>query len=440
MFSKLYNSILDRIIFNTNEARPYFKICGIYLWSYAFFYLFNQLTIKADYYEDSTFRIIICALGTVLFFHSYWEKYFKNFTPLIFYFSIFFSFGFFFSYMLFKNPYSNIWQLNQLTGLVVLSIFVDWRSFFILSILSILIAFSVAADQPLSHYEHLISVYGSYSSPVICLFIFNSKRKNLQSERDSYNKHVTMLNETLELRIKERTEELQKALAIKSDFLNNISHEIRTPLHGFLTLSEGLAENWDGIAEERKRRYISDIFSNAKRLCALVNDILDLSKLSNNKMIMHIEQTSINALIYDIIQECNALYLIHKNINIIFSPENDFVIEVDPIRIKQVFRNILSNAIKFTPNDGEIKIKIILEENDILISVADTGIGIPQGELQSIFDSFTQSSRTKTGAGGTGLGLSIAQNIIYEHHGKIWAESNSTGSVFYISFPRTIIC
>lgn len=437
---KFFESISKNMVNNTNEARPYFNLLGIIIiFSYAFFYFLNQVVIEPNRDENLYIRTFICVLGITLTFHKSWEKHYRELSPMFFYFTIFISFGFFFSYMLFKNPHSNIWQINELTGLILLSIFLDWRSFATLTILSVALAFIFATSAPYTDYEHLIGIFCSYSSPIICLFIFTERQKNLQNERNTYNLHIKEINESLELKIKERTEELQKALAAKTEFLNNMSHEIRTPLHGFSNISEGLVEHWSSLDESKRYNYAVQVSDSAKRLFSLVSDVLDLSKLTANKMLVRLQKAVINDLFKDIIQECHSLYLSNKHINIIFLPHKNFIANVDPERMKQVFRNVLFNAIKFTPSNGEIRINIESLHDEIHISIADTGSGVPDEELEDIFASFIQSSRTKTGANGTGLGLSIAKGIIIAHHGKIWAENNPViGATFYIILPARL--
>ncbi len=112
----------------------------------------------------------------------------------------------------------------------------------------------------------------------------------------------------------------------------------------------------------------------------------------------------------------------------------------DKERIGQVLRNLFVNAIKFSPDHGVIKASIALLNDKYHFSLTDEGIGIPKDELETIFDSFIQSSRTKTGAGGTGLGLSICRQIVESHHGKIWAENNAgDGSSFHFIIPTAKI-
>jgi signal transduction histidine kinase len=434
----LFTSVYKKMTENTDEARPCFKLLGIIiLVSYGLFYFFNLFLIEPNGTENIYLRIFICILGALLLFHQYWEKKILIFSPIIFYFTIFFSFGFFFSYMLFKNPYSIIWQLNELTGLVLLSVFLDWRSFSILTALSILSSFYIAANESIYHYKHLLGIFGSYSAPIICLLIFAERKRIFQKERDTYHQNIKDLNESLEVKIVKRTEDLQKALTVKTDFLNNISHEIRTPIHGVLSISEGLVDYWQNFNDEKKHQYAYEVHSNAKRLSSLVDDILELSPSNTiKKMPVNLKKTVINKLLEEVIEECSSFHPKSKNLNIKYTPKKEIIANIDSDRIKQAFRNIISNAIKFTAETGEISINLDSTNQQINISVLDTGIGIPENELKDIFTPFSQSSRSNTGAGGKGLGLSIAQNIITAHKGKIWAENNKVGATFYITLPN----
>jgi two-component system sensor histidine kinase ChiS len=226
-------------------------------------------------------------------------------------------------------------------------------------------------------------------------------------------------------------------LATKTEFLNNISHEVRTPIQGFTTLSEGLVEHWNSFDESKKLSLAKNVASNAQRLASLVTNLLDLSKFTANKMILDLQTINLGALIEEIIDECNHLYIHNKKIKIQFIiPEAPISLRIDKERISQVLRNLFANAIKFSPDDSIIIASIMLFNNQLHFSIVDEGIGIPEKELKNIFDPFTQSSRTRTKAGGTGLGLSICQKIIEAHSGKIWALNNADkGASFHFSIP-----
>jgi two-component system sensor histidine kinase ChiS len=249
---------------------------------------------------------------------------------------------------------------------------------------------------------------------------------------------VKEANESLEQKVMERTLELEKALKARTGFLNNMSHEIKTPVHGVINFAEILVEDWDNLNDAKRLDYAKKIQRNSERLYSLVSNLLDLSKLSVNKMQFMMIKRDLKALAQDVIEECEPLYLGKKDLFLkleINPPDLKTLVYLDKERITQVLRNLLSNAIKFTSH-GDIMTTISLltikyEDGRVIpglaISVRDEGVGIPASELKEIFDVFSQSSRTKTLAGGTGLGLSICHEIITAHQGMIWAENNTEG-------------
>jgi two-component system sensor histidine kinase ChiS len=234
--------------------------------------------------------------------------------------------------------------------------------------------------------------------------------------------------------------ELEKALAAKTEFLNNMSHEIRTPIQGFTNVSEGLVEHWQDFDDNRKLELASTVASNAKRLASLIGNLLDLSKLNAGKMMLDLKPFDLNEAIFAMIEECHALYLHDKQLTIHFEQLTSTQIMADKERIMQVLRNLFINAIRFSPSSGSITVKLAKSEityddashtESVHFVISDQGVGIPQDELEAIFCSFTQSTRTKTKAGGTGLGLAIAKEIIKAHQGKIWAKNNAEGGASF---------
>ena len=262
-------------------------------------------------------------------------------------------------------------------------------------------------------------------------------------------------NEEMEKLVQSRTAELQQTLTelknakdraeeaniAKSSFLANISHELRTPLHGILSFAEMGMEKVQNAPVEKLLRYFNRIEESGIRLLKLLNNLLDLSKLEAGKMQFSMESGNLQEVILTVIQE-NDLILKEKSLTVSISlPENATTTAYfDFDKMLQVIRNILSNAIKFSQPDKIISIKIdnaLLPQGRrssdptnipaICVTISDQGVGIPESELETIFDKFVQSSKTKTGKGGTGLGLSITKEIINSHNGKIIAQNNPEG-------------
>lgn len=238
----------------------------------------------------------------------------------------------------------------------------------------------------------------------------------------------------------------EKANMAKSEFLANISHELRTPMHGIISFSKFGIRKINQSDKEKILSYFQNIYDSAARLMYLLNDLLDLSKLESGKMQYNIEQYNVLPIFDIILSEQNAVSK-KKNINIVVNePHISTVAYIDHHRIAQVIRNLVSNAIKFSYPDKNI---IVSFEDSIIkhdsksiealkIKIKDYGVGIPENEIESVFNKFIQSSKTKTGAGGTGLGLAICKEIVDHHKGGIWVENNKDeqGTTFIIELPK----
>jgi PAS domain S-box-containing protein len=232
---------------------------------------------------------------------------------------------------------------------------------------------------------------------------------------------------------------LEKAARVKDEFMASMSHELRTPLTGILGISEALQFNIYGEMADKQRNAIKNIEDSGRHLLALINDILDLSKVESGMLEMNIETVSL-------MEICQAaLHLTRgmaqkKSLPVHFSMEPTSVyIRGDARRLKQMLVNLLSNAIKFTPANGSIGLEVRAVEIDqvIRLTVWDTGIGIAPENLEKIFQPFFQlDSSLARHYEGTGLGLSLVQRMAQLHGGVIQVESNpGQGSRFTILLP-----
>lgn len=228
--------------------------------------------------------------------------------------------------------------------------------------------------------------------------------------------------------------ELEKANRAKDQFLSGMSHELRSPLHTVLGFSELLGEELCGTLNEKQRRFVDNIHNDAQHLLALINEILDLSKIEAGRLELKRERIDPSAVIEEVVfsmrprAEAKSIY-IEKNI------EAPPTLIADPLRFKQILLNLLSNSIKFTPEGGQIHIEVKMNVEAVTISVTDTGIGIPKEEHSAVFDKFHQIGN-KGISEGTGLGLAITKALVEQHGGSISLDSQpGKGSCFTFTIP-----
>jgi signal transduction histidine kinase/ActR/RegA family two-component response regulator len=237
-----------------------------------------------------------------------------------------------------------------------------------------------------------------------------------------------------ELEIK--SAELEVASRHKSEFLASMSHELRTPLNAVIGFSEVLLERMFGDLNERQEDYIRDIWSSGKHLLELITEILDLSKVEAGKMELELSTFSIPAALeygMSLLRERAAQHRI--DLSLVVDPGLD-VVEADELRFKQVLLNLLTNAVKFTPDGGSIRVSATEEAGDLVVAVTDTGIGVPPEDQERIFESFQQGGRGATQEEGTGLGLTLCRRIVELMGGRLWLESaGEQGSTFAFAVP-----
>jgi signal transduction histidine kinase len=223
----------------------------------------------------------------------------------------------------------------------------------------------------------------------------------------------------------------------KTNFLANMSHELRTPMQGILGFSRLCLSGINSLKKAKIKEYLEDVYTSAIRLMSLLNDLLDLSKMEAEKQYYEFATEKLNGLIQEkiIFQRISAK---DKSLTIHFDVNNpEIEIEIDAKKIGQVIDNLLSNAIRYSNPKTTITLSIEDQGDFVQFCINSIGARIPTKELKSIFNKFSQSSNTRTGAGGIGLGLAICRQIIFDHNGEIWAENNINHSVtFNFQLPK----
>lgn len=228
-----------------------------------------------------------------------------------------------------------------------------------------------------------------------------------------------------------------EASRAKSDFIANVSHELRTPLQSILGFSEIGARR--AREQPRLAELFADVHGAGQRMLSLVNDLLDLSKIEHGAEPIKPERLDLRPLATEVGRELAPLLAARQLTLHAQLGDDDLIVLADPLRLQQLLRNLLANAIRFSPEGGRIELTAGHDEDgDVRIAVADRGPGIPPDELESIFEAFVQSSATKSAAGGTGLGLAICRRIAQAHGGRIWAANrDGGGAVISLTLPAT---
>lgn len=242
-------------------------------------------------------------------------------------------------------------------------------------------------------------------------------------------------------RLQWQSRELEKANRLKSEFLASMSHELRTPINALIGYASLMLDRIYGDLTPRQEEGLSRIQGAAQHLLALINDILDLAKIEAGRMPLHLDDVTLGDIVTEISQQIEPLV---RKKSLEFSvemPSRDLMLHTDRTKVKQILLNLLSNAVKFT-HQGGIWLTISKDEEDLRFDVRDTGIGIRESDLESIWEDFRQVDQSRTREfGGTGLGLSITRKLVDALGGHVFAESTfGKGSTFTVVLPvRSVI-
>ncbi len=236
--------------------------------------------------------------------------------------------------------------------------------------------------------------------------------------------------------VEQKSRELEAASQHKSEFLANMSHELRTPLNAIIGFSDVLTDRMFGELNEKQDEYVKDISASGTHLLSLINDILDLSKIEAGRMELErtdfdLPQAIDNAVILVRERAVRRGIALHQMVD-----EQLGQITGDERKVKQVLLNLLSNALKFTPEGGRIDVRAAIVDGVVEISVTDTGVGIAPEDQEAVFEEFRQVGGAEKKAEGTGLGLTLCRKFVELHGGRIWVKSQvGTGSTFTFTLP-----
>jgi signal transduction histidine kinase len=253
------------------------------------------------------------------------------------------------------------------------------------------------------------------------------------------NDEIGILSETFNMmaaRIESTLEDLKKAEALRKEFVANVSHELRTPLTGIRTYAETLADNSD-LPQQTADEFLRVILNESDRMANIVRDLLELSRFDAGNMEFRFEEFSIEQSIRDVY---TAIALDARNRGYEMNIESQPGIPTvwgDRARIEQVFMNVLTNAVKYTPPGGRVDISCASEGSGVHVRISDTGIGIPPEDMPHVFDRFYRVDKARSReSGGTGLGLSIAREIVTRHGGEIKIDSTpGVGTAVTVTLP-----
>jgi PAS domain S-box-containing protein len=283
----------------------------------------------------------------------------------------------------------------------------------------------------------LSPIRSAQGSRVIAIVRDITARKQAEAQINAMHQEFTAEQAAKNQQLEIRNREVERANRLKSEFLASMSHELRTPLHTIIGFADLLAEELKGPLNAEQKRFVGHVQQDSRHLLELINDILDLSKIESGRLELHPELFKAADAMAETITGLRPLAE-RKQIRISETLDRNLTISADRLRFKEVLYNLISNAIKFTPEKGQITVESGKLPDGAYFAVADTGIGIDPSELQAIFDKFYQLGSTTRGVReGTGLGLAISKSLVEMHGGRIWVESTpEQGSRFQFLLPH----
>ena len=241
----------------------------------------------------------------------------------------------------------------------------------------------------------------------------------------------------LEKKVRERTFELERADRHRSMFLSHVSHELRTPLTSIKGFVENLLSGIAGPLADKHQTYLTRIGVNADRLIRMIANLLDQTRIDQGKIELSPSEVDLRKFAADVIEQLRPSALAKRQRLEAVLPDNAVTVWADADCLVQIFTNLVHNAIKFTPEEGQIVVRVSMDGRDACVTVTDTGRGIPDDALPTLFNPFSRVGQERaSGEKGLGLGLSIVKTLVAQHGGEITVESQvGQGSSFRFTMP-----
>ena len=318
--------------------------------------------------------------------------------------------------------------------------------------------FQRAVAEPIVHLAEIVRVVsrdknyclraaptGNRDEPDILIHAFNDMLGQIQQRDEALRDAHRELEERVKARtaqlaaankqLEQQNREVERATQLKSQFLASMSHELRTPLNAIIGFSDLLAEKTADHLTEKQKRFVGHVRNGARHLLQLINDILDLSKIESGLLELRRESFGVSEALPEVLSVIRPLAMA-KKIRLEHAQET-FSVYADRVRFKQILYNLLSNALKFTPEGGTVRVEGSTAGNTVCIAIRDTGVGIRPEDQQLIFEEFRQAGETTRGVKeGTGLGLAITKRLVERQGGTIRVTSElGKGSCFTFTLP-----
>jgi len=377
----------------------------------------------------STINFII---SSSFLFHKLWPVNFKQkYIGLIWYISIFITLCFNTALLSLMSDLSDISMLILVINLFIIGILLTWKSTISMIVIGVYGAYVIYSNYIGT--VDLSNIHNSNFRIACILFAMSGILITFLKSRQDREGLVEEINDHLQSRMNLKDIELYKALELKHEFLRNLEHEAHTPITGITSMGQLLWENYEQLSDKQRKQAAEDIAMSSVRLQSLVNNLIDLSKLSSLQYDLKRKEVNLSELVENRLEACKRMYFQGDDIEFDLDLGENISAYCDEYYIGTTLDNLIFNAMQYGQKK-KVSVSLKKKGEGIEFKIKDQGIGIPPNELYDIFGTFVTSSKTATPAGGRGVGLALCKRVIELHNGKIWAESTGeNGASFHFN-------